>query len=132
MMRAAAKQSLNVLGTPLQLCCTSPVTGYYRDGFCSTGAEDTGRHTVCAVVTESFLEYTKSRGNDLQTPHPPSFPGLKPGDKWCLCSARWYEAYKAGVAPGVVLSATNAKALEMVPLEALKEHAVNEAVVPAQ
>jgi uncharacterized protein (DUF2237 family) len=123
---ATAAQALNVLGTPLQLCCLSPRTGYFRDGFCVTGPQDTGRHTVCAIVTQDFLTFTASRGNDLATPHPPGFPGLRPGDKWCLCAARWLEAFKAGKAPGVVLAATNAAALQICPLEALTAHAVAE------
>lgn len=125
-MAAGAQTALNVLGTPLQLCCASPRTGFYRDGFCVTGPQDTGRHTVCAIVTQEFLAFTASRGNDLATPHPPTFPGLVPGDKWCLCAARWLEAFKAGKAPGVVLNATNAAALQICPLEALQQHAVPE------
>jgi uncharacterized protein (DUF2237 family) len=121
--------ALNVLGTPLQLCCAAPMTGYFRDGFCHTSSADSGRHTVCAIVTPQFLSFTKSKGNDLETPHPPSFPGLRPGDRWCLCAGRWLEAYKAGAAPGVVLEATNQQALTVVPLEALQEHAVREAAV---
>jgi uncharacterized protein (DUF2237 family) len=128
-LAAGAAQALNVLGGPLQLCCSAPLTGYFRDGFCVTGPADTGRHTVCAIVTSEFLAFTASRGNDLATPHPPSFPGLKPGDKWCLCAGRWLEAYQAGVAPKVVLSATNAATLRTVPKEALLEHAVEEAAV---
>ena len=122
----AAQAAVNVLGTPLRLCCSSPQTGFFRDGYCVTGPQDTGRHTVCAIITQDFLTFTASRGNDLATPHPPSFPGLKPGDKWCLCAARWLEAYKAGVAPGVVLSATNAAALQICPKDALLQHAVEE------
>ncbi len=116
----------NVLGTPLQSCCTDPMTGFYRDGFCSTGYMDRGVHVVCAQVTESFLEYTKNQGNDLSTPFPQfDFPGLKPGDKWCLCASRWKEAMEAGFAPPVVLEATHEKALEFVSLEQLKKHEVN-------
>lgn len=111
----------NVLGGDLQVCCTSPMTGFYRDGTCRTGADDTGRHTVCAEVTEQFLEFSMARGNDLVTPHPEwNFPGLKPGDKWCVCVLRWKEAYEAGVAPPVVLEATNEAALRVVTLEELK------------
>lgn len=115
----------NVLGGELQLCCNSPKTGFYRDGFCSTGYEDYGVHVVCAEVTEDFLSYTKAQGNDLSTPLPPpsSFPGLKPGDKWCLCASRWKEAYDAGHAPKVVLESTQEKALDFVPLSILKENA---------
>ncbi len=117
----------NVLGTPLQLCCQSPMTGFYRDGFCRTGGQDFGMHTVCAQMTAEFLEFTKTRGNDLSTPVPAyPFPGLKPGDRWCLCASRWKEAFDAGVAPPVVLSATNARTLEVVSLQELKSHAVDE------
>ncbi len=113
----------NVLGTPLETCCTAPMTGYYRDGMCSTGAEDTGVHVVCAQVTEEFLAFTKSRGNDLSTPMF-NFPGLKPGDRWCLCASRWKEALDAGVAPPVVLASTHASALEYMTLDELKQHAI--------
>lgn len=117
----------NVLGEELQSCCTSPMTGYYRDGYCSTGAGDVGVHVVCAQLTEEFLEFTKSRGNDLSTPMPLyDFPGLKPGDRWCLCAARWKEALDAGVAPPVVLASTHAASLEYVSLSDLKQHAVTE------
>ncbi len=115
----------NVLGTPLQPCCTDPLTGFYRDGICRTGPLDTGRHVVCAVMTEEFLTFTKSRGNDLSTPLPAyDFPGLKPGDGWCLCALRWKEAYEAGVAPPVRLEATHEAALRYVSLEALQENQV--------
>ncbi|MEM8739542.1 MAG: DUF2237 domain-containing protein [Planctomycetota bacterium] len=114
----------NVLGTELTACSTEPLTGFFRDGCCRTGPGDVGSHTVCAVMTEAFLEFTKARGNDLSTPRPEyRFPGLKPGDRWCLCVSRWREAYEAGCAPGVVLGATHAKALEVVTLEALEAHA---------
>jgi len=114
----------NVLGTDLQLCCNEPLTGFYRDGFCSTGYEDYGVHVVCAEVTEDFLEYTKTQGNDLSTPLPPPsrFPGLRPGDKWCLCASRWKEAYEAGHAPKVVLESTHQKALEFMSIDILKEY----------
>jgi len=103
------------------------MTGYYRDGYCSTGAGDTGIHVVCAQLTEEFLEFTKSRGNDLSTPVPLyDFPGLKPGDRWCLCAARWKEALDAGVAPPVVLASTHAATLEYVSLSDLKQHAITE------
>lgn len=116
----------NVLGKPLELCCTSPMTGYYRDGRCSTGAGDTGAHIVCAEMTEEFLAFTQSRGNDLSTPVPMfDFPGLKPGDRWCLCASRWQEALEAGVAPPVILSSTHALALEYVSLNDLKQHALD-------
>jgi len=107
--------SQNVLGKTLEVCSTSPVTGFYRDGFCNTGPEDTGTHTVCGVVTQEFLDFTKSQGNNLTTV-------VKANEKWCLCSARWLEAYEAGVAPNVVLNATHSKAVDVVPMEALNKH----------
>lgn len=113
----------NVLGEPLQSCCTDPMTGFYRDGHCNTGPDDFGTHVVCARMTEAFLEYTKSKGNDLSTPRPEyNFPGLRPGDGWCLCALRWREAYEAGLAPPVVLESTHEKALEYIGLEVLREH----------
>ncbi|HJL43948.1 MAG TPA: DUF2237 domain-containing protein [Myxococcales bacterium LLY-WYZ-16_1] len=113
----------NVLGTPLAVCGTDPVTGFYRDGCCHTGVEDRGSHTVCATVTRAFLEYTKERGNDLSTPRPQfGFAGLEPGDRWCLCASRWKEALEAGVAPPVNLEATHEAALRIVELEALLKH----------
>ena len=115
----------NVLGTPLQLCCSNPVTGYFRDGYCKTDATDTGTHTVCAIVTKEFLEYSAARGNDLMTPIPHwNFPGLKPGDKWCLCVSRWKQAEKAGKAPRVILEATHEKSLQYVSLEVLQQYAI--------
>jgi hypothetical protein len=115
----------NVLGTALQPCCTDPATGYFRDGFCRTMQEDSGTHVLCAVVTQEFLDFTKSRGNDLSTPIPQwSFPGLKPGSKWCLCISRWLEAERAGKAPFVILEATNEKALEYTTLELLQKYEV--------
>ena len=118
-------EAKNVLGTKLEVCCTSPMTGYYRDGFCNTGGQDFGMHVVCAQVTAEFLEYTKSQGNDLSTPVPYfNFPGLKPGDCWCLCAARWQEALEAGVAPAVVLEATHSRALEVCNLEDLQKYRV--------
>ncbi|MCL6436493.1 MAG: DUF2237 domain-containing protein [Leptolyngbyaceae cyanobacterium HOT.MB2.61] len=118
-------EARNVLGTTLETCCTSPMTGFYRDGKCNTGAGDLGAHVVCAQVTEEFLEYTRAQGNDLSTPAPAfAFPGLKPGDRWCLCASRWKEALDAGVAPPVVLAATHASALEYVSLDDLKQHAL--------
>lgn len=118
----------NVLGETLETCCTLPMTGFYRDGKCNTGAGDMGAHVVCAQMTEEFLQFTKSRGNDLSTPVPMfDFPGLQPGDRWCLCAARWKEAMDAGNAPPVVLSATHASALEYVSLSELKRHAVDPA-----
>jgi uncharacterized protein (DUF2237 family) len=117
---------LNVLGGSLEVCCTSPLTGFYRDGTCNTGSGDFGVHAVCAEMTEEFLAFSQRRGNDLSTPEPAyGFPGLKPGDRWCLCVSRWIEAYEAGVAPPVVLAATHAMALEFVSLEELKAHAVD-------
>ncbi|MCK8521316.1 DUF2237 domain-containing protein [Aquimarina sp. D1M17] len=114
---------LNVLGTPLQSCCYEPLTGYFRDGYCRTNATDTGTHIVCAIVTDEFLEYTKEQGNDLSTPIPYwNFPGLSPGDKWCLCISRWLEAEKVGKAPQINLAATHQKALQFVPLETLKKY----------
>jgi uncharacterized protein (DUF2237 family) len=114
----------NVLGTPLEMCGDDPVTGFYREGDCKTGPEDGGLHGVCAIVTEAFLAFTKERGNDLSSPRPEvGFPGLRPGDRWCLCAARWKEALDNGVAPPVVLAATNASVLEIVTLEDLLAHA---------
>ncbi|MEO0615629.1 MAG: DUF2237 domain-containing protein [Pseudomonadota bacterium] len=115
----------NVLGDPLAPCCDITRTGYWRDGFCRTGPQDVGRHVVCAVVTDAFLEFSRSRGNDLVTPMPQfDFPGLSAGDRWCLCAGRWLEAYQAGCAPPVDLEATEKSALEMVPLKALQAHAI--------
>ncbi|MFQ3667632.1 MAG: DUF2237 domain-containing protein [Fimbriimonadaceae bacterium] len=120
------RHSRNVFGETLLPCSDSPVTGFYRNGCCDTGPEDAGVHTVCAIMTEEFLEFSKSVGNDLSTPRPEfGFPGLKPGDRWCVCALRWLEAYEAGVAPDVVLSATHELSLEYVPLEALEAHAVD-------
>ena len=118
-------QSLNVFGQPLELCCDNPKTGFYRDGFCNTGSIDLGTHVVCAEMTKEFLDYTKSKGNDLSTPNPIyDFPGLKPGDCWCLCALRWKEAYEAGVAPNVKLEATHDKALEYLTMNQLIEKAI--------
>lgn len=118
-------QSRNVLGGPLQPCSMDPLTGFFRTGDCQTGPLDRGTHVVCAEMTEAFLRFTRSRGNDLSTPIPAyGFPGLKPGDRWCLCVLRWKEARVAGVAPPVVLDATHAKALEVVGLATLRRHAV--------
>lgn len=120
---------LNVLGGELEECGTDPVTGYFRDGCCNSGPSDVGSHTVCAVVTAAFLEHQRSVGNDLSTPRPEfEFPGLQPGDRWCVVAVRWLQAYRAGSAAPVVLAATNARALEIIPLELLQEHAVD---VPA-
>jgi hypothetical protein len=115
----------NVLGSELKTCSRSPLTGFYRDGCCNTGPEDVGLHTVCAQVTQEFLLFSSSSGNDLITPLPMAgFPGLKPGDKWCLCVLRWKEALEAGVAPPVDLEATHTSALDYVSLEDLKKHAL--------
>jgi uncharacterized protein (DUF2237 family) len=122
----------NVLGGPLAVCGTDPKTGFFRDGCCETGPQDLGSHTVCAVVTAEFLDFTRSRGNDLSTPRPEfDFPGLKPGDRWCLCSGRWQEAAEAGVAPPVVLEATHERALDVVDRESLAAHAVEPGGEPA-
>jgi uncharacterized protein (DUF2237 family) len=116
----------NVLGDALEPCGTDPLTGFYRDGSCSSGAEDRGRHTVCAVVTSDFLEHQRGVGNDLTTPIPEyGFPGLHPGDRWCVVALRWAQAYNDGVAAPVVLAATNAKVLELIPLDILQQHAVD-------
>lgn len=115
----------NVLGTPLALCSSAPRTGFFRDGCCRTSDEDLGRHVVCAVMSDEFLEFSRARGNDLSTPRPAfGFPGLRAGDRWCLCAARWQEALDAGVAPTVHLEATHASALEIVSLDDLLRHAV--------
>lgn len=112
--------SKNVLGTALKKCCDSPKTGFYRDGFCHTGPQDHGTHVVCATLTKEFLEFTKAKGNDLITAKPEwNFPGLKPGDKWCLCAHRWLEAKKAAVAPKIDLEATHEKMLEFAVIEEL-------------
>ncbi len=117
----------NVLGGELQVCCTDPMTGFYRDGFCRTGVDDTGRHTVCIRATDDFLRFSKAAGNDLSTPMPQyAFPGLVEGDKWCLCMLRWREALQAGMAPDVYLEATHEAALTVVSLEDLRAHAVDE------
>lgn len=116
----------NVLGGALECCCTNPMTGFYRDGYCQTGPQDTGSHTVCAKVTAEFLAFSKRNGNDLSTPHPEyNFPGLKPGDKWCVCVSRWEEAFIAGVAPPVVLAATHERALDVVGIDELKSLALD-------
>lgn len=119
----ADENAKNVLGTPLQQCCTKPMTGFYRDGYCHTGEADSGTHVIAAIVTQEFLDFTRSRGNDLQTARPIyDFPGLKPGDVWCLCALRWKEAHEAGMAPPIKLEATHEKALVYIPLETLKKH----------
>ncbi|MCE0498236.1 MAG: DUF2237 domain-containing protein [Methylacidiphilales bacterium] len=117
----------NVLGGKLLPCCFSPMTGFYRDGYCRTGPGDYGLHTVCIEATAEFLAFSRAAGNDLSTPMPQyQFPGLQPGDRWCLCVTRWKEALEAGMAPAVVLSATHISALEFVSLEDLQRHAVKE------
>lgn len=117
---------VNVLGGPLESCGTDPLTGYFRDGSCRSGAEDVGRHTVCAVMTEEFLAHQVAVGNDLTTPLPEYlFPGLHPGDRWCVVAARWLQAYEDGFAAPVVLASTHQRALEIVPLRALQEHSVD-------
>ena len=119
----------NVLGQPLELCCQDPMTGFYRDGYCRTGRDDQGLHTVCAQVTEEFLEFSRSMGNDLTTPIPAfGFQGLRPGDRWCLCAARWQQAFEAGKAPPVILQGTHQQALEHCSLDDLLRHAVAAAV----
>jgi uncharacterized protein len=116
----------NVLGGELKPCCTSPMTGFYRNGKCETGPQDRGVHIVCAEVNAKFLAFSKERGNDLTTPLPMyDFPGLKPGDRWCLCAARWQEALEAGLAPPIALKATHEAMLKYFPLEVLKEHALD-------
>ena len=118
----------NVLGGPLSSCSTEPMTGWRRDGCCCEDAGDVGRHLVCAVMTDEFLEFTRSRGNDLSTPNPAfGFPGLEPGDRWCLCVERWREALEAGTAPPVVLVATSSAALEVVSLDELEAHSADPA-----
>ncbi len=122
---AEIDESLNVLGAPLKPCSFDPMTGFFRDGCCNTGAADRGRHTVCAKMTAEFLAFSKARGNDLSTPRPEfGFAGLRPGDRWCLCADRWKEAWAAGAAPKVALAATHASVLDHVPLAALEAHAL--------
>ena len=116
----------NVLGGPLGVCSEQPVTGFFRTGCCDTSPEDIGRHTVCIVASKEFLAFSKARGNDLSTPRPEyEFPGVQPGQRWCLCAARWREALQAGKAPHVVLNATNEAALLIVSLDDLKRHAID-------
>ena len=125
----AAVTERNVLGGELEPCGTEPVTGFYRDGYCSTGAEDLGSHTICAVVTAEFLEHQRSIGNDLVTPLPQyRFPGLRPGDRWCVTAVNWLLAHEDGAAAFVVLASTHERTLDLVPFEALEQHAVD---VPA-
>ncbi len=120
------EDSVNVFGEVLKGCSDNPVTGFYRDGCCNSGPDDRGRHVVCVIMTAAFLQFSRDRGNDLSTPRPEfGFPGLKPGDRWCLCAERWREAFEAGAAPGVVLGATHRLALEHVDLTDLKRHAID-------
>jgi uncharacterized protein (DUF2237 family) len=114
----------NVLGTPLKLCSSTPMTGWYRSGFCESCAEDRGEHTICVEVDADFLEYSRQVGNDLSTPMPPYFEGLKPGDRWCICASRWVQAYQDGFAPKVMLEATHESMLDHVDLETLEEYAL--------
>jgi len=118
--------SRNVFGEVLETCSEKPKTGFFRDGCCNTGMQDLGSHTVCVQVTKDFLEFSRFRGNDLSTPRPElGFPGLKPGDRWCLCAERWREAHEAGMAPRVYLRSTHLRALEVVPIEVMKTYAVD-------
>ena len=113
----------NILGTNLEVCSLNPITGFTRSGCCETGPEDLGQHTLCAEVTDEFLQFSKLQGNDLMTPRPEfNFKGLKPGDRWCLCASRWLEALEEGIAPPVLLEATHEKALEIIDLAELKYH----------
>lgn len=119
-------ESLNVFGETLEPCSNEPLTGFFRDGCCNTNEQDVGSHTVCIEVTQKFLEYSRFRGNDLSTPMPEyGFPGLQPGDRWCLCAARWKEAYDQGMAPRVHLTRTHQKALDIVPLELMRQFAAD-------
>ena len=125
MKEQSPQQKLNVLGSELQPCCSQHKTGFFRDGFCRTDEEDRGRHVICAQVTKEFLDFSVSQGNDLITPRPEfRFPGLQPGDFWCLCALRWKEAFDAGVAPRVDLTACDQSALEIIPLENLISMAI--------
>ena len=126
MKERRADQALNVFGQALAPCGLDPLTGFYRDGCCNTGYDDPGIHVVCVRVTREFLEFSRKHGNDLTTPVPAAgFPGLRPGNQWCLCAGRWKEALDAGVAPPVVLAATHEEALAVVPLAELKRHAID-------
>lgn len=121
------EKSLNVFGKPLTICGTNPITGAFRNGCCDTGPFDAGTHTVCAIVTDAFLQFSKSKGNDLTRPYPAyDFPGLVAGDRWCLCVSRWMEAERAGCAPKIILAACHQKTLEYVSLETLQEYALEE------
>ena len=120
------EDQLNIFNEPLEACSFDPVTGFFRSGCCETSEQDTGSHTVCAIMTEEFLKFSKSKGNDLSTPVPAfDFPGLNSGDRWCLCAARWLEAYEAGSAPTIIARATHKRALEIIPIEVIKEFAID-------
>jgi uncharacterized protein (DUF2237 family) len=124
-MQGEIDESVNVLGQALKPCSFDPMTGFWRDGCCNTGPADRGQHTVCVRLTAEFLAFSRSRGNDLSTPRPEfGFPGLNPGDRWCLCAARWVEALAAGMAPKVILASTHRSVLDLVPLEVLKANAM--------
>ena len=124
MQELQIEESLNVFDEPLIPCSEDPVTGFFRDGCCNTSDQDLGSHTICIEVTQEFLEFSRFRGNNLSTPVPEfGFPGLKPGDRWCLCAARWLEAYENGMAPRVFLQRTHKKALDIVPLKLMKDYA---------
>ena len=120
------EDQLNIFKEPLEACSFDPVTGFFRSGCCETSEQDTGSHTVCAIMTEEFLKFSKSKGNDLSTPVPAfDFPGLNSGDRWCLCAARWLEAYEAGSAPSIIARATHRRALEIIPMEVMKEFSLD-------
>lgn len=120
------EDQLNIFNEPLEACSFDPVTGFFRSGCCETSEQDTGSHTVCAIMTEEFLKFSKSKGNDLSTPVPTfDFPGLNSGDRWCLCAARWLEAYEAGSAPSIIARATHRRALEIIPMEVMKEFSLD-------
>ena len=120
-----SKDRLNVLGQPLEMCCSLTQTGFYRDGFCRTDRNDQGRHIICAVMTEDFLTFTLNQGNDLITPRLEfNFPGLKPGDKWCICALRWKEALEQHVAPPIILAACDHSLLQLIPLQTLEQYAL--------
>ena len=124
-MSSVEKQK-NVFGEEIETCCESPITGFFRDGFCHTDDTDEGIHTVCVSMTKDFLEFSKSKGNDLSTPRPEfNFPGLKEGDSWCLCAERWVEAYEVSMAPKLYIKRTNLRTLDIVPLEILKKFAID-------
>ena len=120
------EDQLNIFNEPLEACSFDPVTGFFRSGCCETSEQDTGSHTVCAIMTEEFLKFSKSKGNDLSTPVPAfDFPGLNSGDRWCLCAARWLEAYEASSAPSIIAKATHRRAIEIIPMEVIKEFALD-------